>query len=437
MNALSQYLDLYEAHAPEIDAGSTRIMNAARTTAAGFLRDTRLPRRGDKGYVYSSPDEMFAPDLGVNIRRVPFVGDAAAALRSDVPVVSAAPLVVTNDHIDLRQPIFGRLPEGLTICPMRLADQVLPGVMERYYGHIAGDSDATTALNTLLAQDGVLVHVARGARIARPVQILNLLSATQPVLALRRMLIVLEQDSQLSLVVCDHTHHECAPSTVSAVIETDLAPGAHLDYCDLEESQKGCSRCMSFDARVDAAASLHVVASTLCCGHTRNNYRVELNGEGAELRMASLGIVGDGEICDASATVLHNAPHCQSDQLFKYVACDGARAAFEGLIRVAHGAHHTEAYQANRNVVTSENARVHTAPQLEIYCDDVRCSHGAATGRLDQQALFYMRTRGIPEQEARSMLMQAFMADVLNKIHIEPLRTGLNRLVAERLTAPV
>lgn len=131
--------------------------------------------------------------------------------------------------------------------------------------------------------------------------------------------------------------------------------------------------------------------------------------------------------------MVHNAPHCHSDQLFKYVADGDARCSFEGLIRVQEGAHHTEAYQSNRNILSGADARMHTRPHLEIYCDDVKCSHGAATGQLDSEALFYMRTRGIPEAEARTMLMQAFMADVIETIALVPLRDRIRHLSEMRL----
>ena len=146
-NPLQQYIELYDSMAPAINAHAPHVLNARRTDAAGFLRHSRLPRRGDQGYVYSSPEEMFAPDLGVNINRVPFRGDLAAALRTDVPLVSAVPLLVTNDHIDPAQPIFDRLPEGLTVCPMSQAEDKCPGLLERYYARLARtEYDAAVAL---------------------------------------------------------------------------------------------------------------------------------------------------------------------------------------------------------------------------------------------------------------------------------------------------
>ncbi|MDE6396570.1 MAG: SufD family Fe-S cluster assembly protein, partial [Muribaculaceae bacterium] len=159
-----------------------------------------------------------------------------------------------------------------------------------------------------------------------------------------------------------------------------------------------------------------------------------IDGQGATLTIEGMVIEDGDQIIDNSATVLHNVPECTSNQTFKYIVSDRGRGAFEGLIKVAHGAHKTEAYQNDRNLLASPTARMHSRPQLEIYCDDVKCSHGAATGQLDAQALFYMRSRGIDEPEARSMLMKAFMADVIDSIRLEPLRDRLRHLADMRLS---
>lgn len=150
--------------------------------------------------------------------------------------------------------------------------------------------------------------------------------------------------------------------------------------------------------------------------------------------MAGMVICGDSQHTDNDTLVLHHAPHCRSNQTFKYILGDNATGAFRGLIRVDHGAAFTEAYQTNRNLVTSADAIMHTEPQLEIYCDEVKCGHGATTGQLDERALFYMRSRGIPEREARKMLMQAFMADVIDTITLPSLHERLRLLVERRLT---
>lgn len=428
-----QYTDLYEGMRHTIDAHSPSALNAMRAEAAALLRHTPLPRRGDEGYRYSDIAGMLEADLGVNAGRVPFSTDVARAFKCDVPNISAAMCVITNDTVDARRGLE-LLPPGVTVCAMSQAPDVLPGVLERYYGRISPATDAPSALNTMLAQDGVLVHVARGVDCERPIQLVNLLAATVPMLVVRRVLVVLEDDARCTLLSCDHTLAQSTPSTLSETVEIDLAPGSELRYYDLEESNAVTSRIATVHARVDEGASLSMSPVILTCGSTRLNITVELNAAHARCRLYGLATTSARECADISSTVLHNAPRCTSDQLVKYVADGESRAAFEGLIRVDYGAHHTEAYQNNRNIVASPDARVHTQPQLEIYCDDVKCSHGAATGMLDARALFYMQSRGIPRDKARSMLMQAFMSDILDKISLEPLRDRLRHLVERRLS---
>ena len=140
-------------------------------------------------------------------------------------------------------------------------------------------------------------------------------------------------------------------------------------------------------------------------------------------------IASGKQVTDNASLINHGCPHCHSDQLFKYVIDDEAKCAFEGAIKVDYNAKFTEAYQSNRNLLASKGARMHTSPQLEIYCDEVKCSHGATTGQLDESALFYMRSRGIPEDEARTMLM-----DVLDTVKMDGLRDRLRHLVERRLS---
>ncbi len=434
MNPLDQYTSLYRNHRDTINTHSPQALNNLRECAMSCLEGAVLPQRGDEGYHYTSLSDMFAPDLGINITRINFAGDTAAAFRHDVPSVTAAPIIVTNDFFDPGQPALDRMPQGVTVCPFAMANEKCPGVLDRFYGNVAECcANTAVALNTLLVQDGVLVHVARGTKASRPVQIVHLLSATQPILAVRRVLVVLEADASLDLVLCDHTHPQCAPSTSSTVVEIDLAPGANLNLCDLEESAAQTSRQYMIAANIDAAANLHLAPVTLTCGKTRNDIVTSLNAPDAHCSLHGMAITSDSQIADMSSTVLHHTHHCTSNQLVKYVADGESRAAFEGLIKVFDGAHHTEAAQSNRNIVASPLARIHTQPQLEIYCDDVKCSHGAATGSLDERALFYMQSRGIPRSLARNMLMQAFMADVLDNIAIEPLKQRLRQLVERRL----
>lgn len=433
-NSLNQYIKLYEEHEAAVRKPSPAPMNAERRRALDILSASALPHRGSEGHAETDLNAMFAPDFGINISRMPFRADIAAAFKCEVPNISTLMGVCANDVFGPTDSMLRLLPDGVTVCPFAEAAVKAPGVLERYYNRIAPADNPAVALNTLLAQDGILVHVARNVRCEKAIQLVNILGGTTcSFLAMRRMLVVIDQGAEARLLVCDHSHESKVANASDTVVEIDVASGASFEYYDLEESTSGTSRYASINARLDADARLSLNVTTLRCGTTRNDIRVSMDGEGADCRISGMAVVDGAQTADNSASVFHNAPRCHSDQIFKYVVDGEARGSFEGIIKVAEGAHHTEAYQNNRNVLASADARMHTQPQLEIYCDDVKCSHGAATGQIDARALFYMRSRGIPEAEARTMLMQAFMADVIDAVTLAPLRDRLRYLMERRL----
>ena len=434
MNALQQYIDLYGQHRQLVNDNAPQALNACREAALDTLAGAHLPRRGEEGYEMSDIEAMFAPDLGVNLARVPFSADIAGAFKCDVPNISTLLGVVANDIFRPTEALLKRLPEGMAVTSFSDAAKRLPGILEKYYATAAPADNVIVALNTLLAQDGVLVYVPRGVNCEKAVQLVNILHTPASMLAMRRMLVVLEDNASCRLLNCDHTADNNTADTSLGVVEIIQGRGASLEWYDIEESSDSTSKCAYIAANLESGASLRVNTTILTCGKTRNTLRVNLAGEGASCHIAGMAFAGRDQVADTSATVIHAAPRCNSDQLFKYVVDDNARGAFEGLILVKDGAHHTAAYQNNKNIVAAPTAHMHTRPQLEIYCDDVQCSHGAATGQLDERALFYMRSRGIPDAEARTMLTQAFMADVIDTVSLEPLRDRLRHLVEKRLS---
>lgn len=444
-NSLKQYTDLFEQYGHDLCEGSPEAMNRLRRPAYALLADpaTLLPRCGQDGYAHTDLNEMFAPDYGVNIGRLGFRADLQSAFRCGVPNVSSLMGVVANDIFGPGEAMAKRLPDGVTVTSLRRAADVVPEVLDRCYGAIAPADNAAVALNNMLAQDGVLVHIARNVKLPQPIQLIEVLGGvTSPLLAVRRILVVLDEGAECRLLVCDHSapaddaDGKSLKMASDTVVEIDLGRGAHFEYYDMQESAPATDRYACIAVRQSAESTFRSNITTLRCGQTRNDILVSLNGEGAQCRLSGMATAAGRQVADNSTLVVHNAPHCYSDQLFKYVADGEARCAFEGLIKVQPGAHHTEAYQSNRNVLASKDARMHTRPQLEIYCDDVKANHGAATGQLDEEALFYMRTRGIPVDEARTMLMQAFMVDVIDTITLMPLRERMRQLVSRRFGNP-
>ena len=444
MNALEQYITLYHEAREAIDAHSCELLNRLRPEALKALEGARLPRKGDEGFEKTSVEEMFAPDYGINIQRVNIPVDVAASFRCDVPNLSTWLGVTVNDAFHPTATLEGKLPEGVLFCSLSRAAKLIPDVLAEKYGSLAPLDNAAVALNTLLAQDGVCVYVPRGVQLEKPLQLVNIFSSPTPLLAFRRMVVIVEDDASAQLLVCDHTQvsrtdsSESAPTAYmsSQVIEVFAGRNASFSLCDIEESSATTSRYSQLFAHQEQGAQLVIDGVSLTSGTTRNDYDIHLAGEHCDTRLAGMVIGSDSQHIDNCSRVFHQAPHCRSNQMFKYVLTDKSQGAFEGGIEVDRSAPFTEAYQSNRNLLASTDARMHTMPQLLIYNDDVKCSHGATTGQLDQDALFYMRSRGIPEQEARVMLMQAFMSDVIDTVTIPGLQDRLRHLVERRFTSP-
>lgn len=431
-SALKQYIDLYKGNRAEINGNSAHAMNQLREDALHTLENGELPTRRTEGYEKTSIEEMFAPDYGVNISRVNIPVDVANSFRCDVPNLSTLLGFVVNDSFHPTSKLEAKLPEGVIFSSLRLAAIEHKEIVERYYGSIAPLGDTGVALNTLLSQDGVFIYVPKNVHIDRPLQLVNIFCAPVAMAAFRRVLVVLEEGAQLQLIVCDHTQNVDIDFLASQVVEVVVGEQASFEACSIEESSGRTSRFSKLFISQREGSQVKFNSTTLTCGNTRNEFVIDLVGEHCDTLLAGMAIGSDKMHIDNDSAINHKVAHCKSNQLFKYVLDDESTGAFEGSILVSPGSQYTEAYQSNRNILASTAARMHCKPQLEIYNDDVKCSHGATTGQLDNDALFYMRTRGIPETEARTMLMQAFMIDVIETVHIPGLQERLRHLVERR-----
>ncbi len=433
MSSITQYIDIYREYAKAVDENSAPVLNELRPAAFKALEGKILPSRGDEGYEKTSLEDMFAPDFGLNIFRLNIPVEIADTFKCDIPRVSTLTAYVVNDKFVEGNATADRLPEGVIFGSLSETSKENPELIRQYYGKLASLESAPTALNTLLAQDGVVLYVPRGVKLDKPLQLVNIFSSPTPLMAVRRLLIVLEDGAKAQLLVCDHTQDGENQYLSSQVIEIYAGRNASLDFYDIEESSVRTSRCSQLYARQEDGSNLTVNGTTLACGSTRNDYEISLEGANATSFLGGMAIASGQQHVDNNSCVIHRTHDCQSRQLFKYILDDEATGAFEGGITVCPGAERTQAYQSNKNILASGAAKMHTKPQLLIYCDDVKCSHGATTGQLDQNALFYMRQRGIPDKMARTMLMQAFMADVIDTVNIEGLAERLRHLVEKRL----
>ena len=421
-----QYIQLFTDHRTLLDKGSCAVMNAAREGAASLLSEKGLPTKRTEEYRYTDVQAAFAPDFGVNLQRLMPSVDAYSAYKCNVPNLSTTLLFVVNDT-PIPLPENTHLPEGVRI--QRLTES--GDFIADFYNRAAMDGDAIAALNTMLAQDGILIYLPKNTALKHPIQIVNVCDAQHPMLSNRRLLIIAEAGVEAQVILCDHTAGSAAYLT-TMVAEVFAAEDAKIDICTIEENGDNHDKFANFYIHQQARSRVTMNGVTLHTGRTCNRVRVQLLGEEAESLTAGAVITGGQERVDNHLVVEHIAPNCHSDMLFKYVLDGESVGAFAGKVLVREGAQKTSSQQTNANLCASPEARAFSQPMLEIYADDVKCNHGSTIGKLDENALFYMRQRGIPESEARLLLQHAFVNEVLQRIEPEHLRDRLAHLVELR-----
>lgn len=431
MSALKQYIDLYHQVKERIDAHSAPALNALRPQAADILASVTLPKQGADNYENCDLKEMLGPDYGINIDDVNINVKPENTFRCDMPMTGNSPILSLNDRT-LIPDNFPEMPEGVLVGSLRSIAREHPGLVEKYYGRLADLGNPVVALDTMLARDGFMLYVPKNVTLENPLQLINILGATQPLMAVRRVLIVLEDNAKAKLLVCDHTQREEVNFLSLQTVELYVGKNSELHYYDLEESSQRTSRISSLYLRQEADSRVVIDGMTLFNGVTRNEYYCDFAGENADLKLYGMAIEDRQRKVSTYSRINHAVPHCISNELFKMSADGESRCAFTGRIIVRPGSVKTEAYQACRNLLAADTARIEARPELEIYNDDVKCSHGCAIGQLDETQVFYMRSRGIPEPQARLLLRQAFMADVIDLVDIPGLRDRLHLLVEKR-----
>lgn len=433
MNALTQYIDLYRDNAEAIANNSSLFSANRRKQAYDFLEDKRFPEKGDEGFEKTSVEAMFAPDFGVNINRVNIPVNVAATFKCDVPNISTLLGVVVNDMFVPTATLLKNCPQGVTVMSLSKAAGDFPEIVNKYLGSVAPQDNVNAELNTMLAQDGVFIRLEAGVKLEKPIQIVNIFNSPTPMLSFRRVLIVAEEDSSANILFCDHTQVSGIEYLSSEIIEVIAEKNANIRICNIEESTVNTSRYTQTFVNQADGSNVYVNAATLQNGKSRNDFTININGEHCETFLTGIAIADYEGIVDNNSNVNHNAPRSHSNQLFKYLVDGKAQGSFEGGIYVSGNAPFTEGYQSNSNILASDTAKMHTKPQLLIYNDEVKCSHGASTGQLDENALFYMQQRGIPRAEARTLLMQAFMSEVIDTIPMEGIKDRMRHLVEKRL----
>jgi Fe-S cluster assembly protein SufD len=427
------YSDFYVDNIGKIEKGSTPFINSFRKPSFEKFSQLGIPTKKNEIYKYANLDLFFNHNYKTYF--IPDENDfrKAEEFRCDVTDLDAHGVVLMNGFYPTINGKIRELPGGILIGSLNEASRKYPDLIEKHYSKYAGsNSDGLIHLNTAMASDGIFVYVPRGTVLKKPVQVVNLVDSTQDTFNQHRNLLISEADSDFTIIICDHT---LSPQKflTNAVTEIHVGENAHFEIIRVQnEHNNACKITHTFihQERNSFASSNNI---TLHGGLVRNNTYHYLAGEGAECHSYGLYLSDKWQHVDNYVDVEHAFPDCTSNQLFKGVLDEMATGAFNGRIYVAPGAQGTLAYQKNNSILLTDDAKMYTKPQLEIFADDVRCSHGATIGQLDDNALFYMQSRGIDKRQAKLMLMFGFAHEVIQNIKVEPLRERMDNLVMQRL----
>ena len=327
------------------------------------------------------------------------------------------------------------IPDGVMICGLAEALRLTPDLVEEHLARHAGfDNHAFVALNTALFRDGVFVHVPKGTVIERPINLVHIArpGGDHPIAMFPRNLFVAEESSQVTLVEQFVTAGE-GPYLTSPVTEIVVGDNAVVDHYKLQRESTDAFHMATFQIHLGRDGNFSSHSISWGGGLVRNDVNAVLDGEGSEATLNGLYMVEGNQLVDNHMRVDHAQPHCDSHELYKGILEGKSRAVFNGRIYVHPGAQKTDAKQTNRNLLLSQDSLCNSNPQLEIFADDVKCTHGSTVGQLDDLGVFYLRSRGIGEEAARSLLTYAFAADIVERIKVEPVRRDLEEFLFRRL----
>ena len=431
MSNEQEYIDLFEQNRCMIEEPCAALLNKARGNAYTLFKAAGFPIPKEEQYKYTDVRPIFAENYGMNLGRLESPINPREYFSCDVPNLHTRQEYVVNDTYYNGSENKIQLPEGVIVGSLNEIASTNPTLLEPYYNALASAGDGVTHFNTSFVQDGFVLYVPRNTVADTTIQLMNVLRSNVDMLFNRRILVIVEEGAQASMLVCDHAIEKIKSLSIQ-VVEIFIGKNAQFDLYELEETQGENRRLNQLFVRQEADSRFNHTNITLTNGTTRNSAYVALEGEGAEVNMYGLAISDKRQHIDNTTVVDHKVGRCNSNELYKYILDDEAKGAFSGKMLIRKDAQQTTSQQTNRNLCLTKSAHMYAQPQLEIYADDVKCGHGSTVGQLDENALFYMRQRGIPQEEARHLLMFAFAGEVIDAIKLDALRERLHILVEKR-----
>lgn len=365
------------------------------------------------------------------VRKTPDVdrSDIAPFLLDDM---DAHRVVLVNGRVDASLSDLGSLPSGVVVSSLAEAGEKHPATVEKHYGQYADfQNEALTALNTAFVQDGAFVYVPSGTMMEKPIFFLHVTVSDEALFLQPRHLFVVEDGAAARIVEAQHSLTD-AHTFTNTVGEAFVGQKGNLDHYLIQDEGPTASQVHTRAAQQKGESVYSTQTVTFSGEVIRNNATVEADGSFCESNLFGLCVGKDDMHVDNHTRMDHVQPDCESNELYKHVLNDESTAVFNGKVYVARGSQRINAYQQNDTIVLNNEAQIYTKPELEIYADDVECSHGATTGQMDDEAIFYLRSRGLSERRARILMLQAFCEEVLEEFQIDALRNAVTDQIRSR-----
>jgi len=405
-------------------------LRTARASAFGRFLERGFPTTRDEEWKFTN----VTPIAQIDWHRAKKTSDvffSGAGAKKTLDVVSIRAVIV-NGRVSAELSTLDELPEGVTISTKQEAWETMPA----HEGPSLKSDHPFVLLNTAFFEDGLFIHIAPHAVVTEPIHIVCVAEpGAEPTMVSPRVFVVVGEQAQVSIVET-YTSGDGQPVLTNAVTEVLLGPGAIVDHVKVQQESASTFHMSSTFVHLHRASTFTSHAITFGGRIARNDISATLAGEGAECTLNGL-YVADGEtLVDTHTTIDHAQPHCPSHEVYKGILTGKARGVFNGKIIVRPDAQKTDAKQTNKALLLSGDASINTKPQLEIFADDVKCTHGATIGQLDDNQMFYLRARGIHRNDARNMLIHAFASDVLNGIKHDAIRAELEAVLVSKLHLP-
>tara|TARA_Y100000588_G_scaffold391373_1_gene499769 strand:- start:2935 stop:4251 length:1317 start_codon:yes stop_codon:yes gene_type:complete len=419
------YLEVFES----ITAHSSSVVNKLRREGVESFASLGFPTTDLERWRFTNVSPIAKKQFTCS-KRVDIEASLLPSLK--LQEIDGPQLVFVNGWFSEELSNTTGLPAGVEIENLEKVFDNKPESIKPHLGKLVGpDVSAFTALNTALIQDGAVIRIAENVVFETPMQLLFIASADDFQMSQPRILVIAGENSQIKIIE-NYASLTDTRYLTNTVTEISVANNAMVDHYKLIRESADAYHIGNMHIELGRSASFSSHSMTLGGAIVSNDVNANLSGPGGECTLNGLYLVDHQRLVDNHTTIRHASPHCTSHELYKGILADQARAVFNGKIMVALDAQKTDAKQTNKALLLSEDAQINTKPELEIFADDVKCTHGATVGQLDDEALFYLRSRGLSKEQSRNLLIHAFASDLLNRIRVEPIRMQLDSLLLQQ-----